>query len=98
LGAGAVVLVLIGTGWWAWEHRRAGAASFTSTAVGLQPKEARLLAEATREATSPAPYLALAEDYSATARPASGCWAFGVAAERAPRDASIRLKLAAAML
>src|SRR5438093_12932237 len=66
--------------------------------MALPPEEAQLLASAAREPTNAGPYLQLAEEYSAEARPASAFWAYQAASERTPKDASIRLQLAASML
>jgi tetratricopeptide (TPR) repeat protein len=95
LCAGAALLALVGAGLVWRSGRRAAVAPAPTGVLALQPTEARLLAEAAREPTTPRPYLELAEEYAATGRPASGFWACGEAAARAPGDPAIRLKLAA---
>jgi tetratricopeptide (TPR) repeat protein len=65
--------------------------------MALPPIEARLLEEAAREVRNPRPYLELADEYAASTRPASALWAYSEAEARAPSDAAIRLKVAAAV-
>src|SRR5205823_13399824 len=78
-----------------WWNDRAAGAPAASTAMAFPPIEARLLAAAAREPANPHPYLDLAEEYAASARPASALWAYSEAASRPPGEAAIRLKVAA---
>jgi Tfp pilus assembly protein PilF len=94
LAAGATALVL-GGAVVSWQrHRQTALAPAPAAALGTSPLETRLLSEARSQPASPRPYVDLAEEYAASARPASALWAYSEAEARAPTDGAIRLKLA----